>query len=812
MNRGPSTNRSAPGESGGERSGRTASGPPRLRRRSLLARPDVRVALTYLVFASTWIFASDGLIAVFFHDPELLVRISTIKGNAFVFVTTLLLFLLLRLAYGSFSPEPMARLPELRARNVAALILGLGLVVPLIAFGIVRLHGPRVEREALANVSAIAELKADQIESWLSEKRSEADQVAESEGLARSAEAWIRLRDAVHGGRVRERMETLERAHGYALALLDTEGRPVLGTEPELVSAPEWRAPLAEALRTGRAQVSDLYRDPSGLVRLDYVAPLVVRDGQDGQARTVAVMIMRAPVERFLFPLVQRWPTPSASGESLLARRDGANIVFLSQPRHRAVSLLNERVPLDSPDLPMARSIRAGAPIAMEGRDYRGVRVFAATRPVRGADWHLVAKVDRAEVMASLRDLVFWVGLVAAVAVVIVTAVGLLLWKQVQESHRLEVVAEAAEKTRLRQLFYDLPFVGMTLATGRDQRWGEVNDHLCEILGYTREELAQLTWTELTHPEDRAADEAALGRLYRGEVDGYRLEKRFVRKGGEVIDASVDVKRARGAADIILATVEDITEQKQREQEIQRLNADLEARVTERTAALEAANRELETFSYSVSHDFRAPLRAIDGYSRLLAEEHARSLDAEATSFLASIRAGARTMNQLITDILAYSRLERRARRDETIAVRELVLSVLAERAEAIAAAGAKIHVEVPDIEIRADRGGLDMALRNLLDNAVKFSRKAAPPVIEIGCAVEDARIVLSVKDNGIGFDMKLHDRVFELFSRLEREEEYEGTGVGLSMVRRALIRMGGQARAESAPGRGATFFLELPR
>ena len=811
MDRGPSTKRAASGERGAEGSGRTAIGsPPPLRRRPLLARPDVRVALTYLVFASTWIFASDGLIAIFFHDPELLVRISTIKGNAFVFVTTLLLFLLLRLAYGSFSPEPMMRLPELRARNVAALILGLGLVVPLIAFGIVRLHGPRVEREALANVSAIAELETDQIESWLSEKRSEADHVAESEGLARSAEAWIRLRDLAHEERVRERMETLERSHGYALALLDTEGRLALGTEPGLVPAPEWRAPLGEALLTGRAQIVDLYRDASGRIRLDHVAPLMVRDGQGGKARPVAAMILRAPVERFLFPLVQRWPTPSASGESLLARRDGANIVYLSQPRHRAASL--PRIPLDTPDLPMARSIRAGAPVAMEGRDYRGVRVFAAARPVRGASWHLVAKVDRAEVMAPLRDLVFWVGLVAAVAVVIVTAVGLLLWKQAQESHRLEVVAETAEKTRLRQLFYDLPFVGMTLATGRDQRWGEVNDHLCEILGYTREELARLTWAELTHPDDRAADEAALGSLYRGEVDGYRLEKRFVRKGGEVIDASVDVKRARGAADIILATVEDITEQKRREQEIQRLNADLEARVTERTAELEAANRELETFSYSVSHDLRAPLRAIDGYSRLLAEEHTRSLDAEAQSFLASIRAGARAMNQLITDILAYSRLERRARRDETIAVRELVLSVLAERAEAIAAAGAKIHVEVPDIEIRADRGGLDMALRNLLDNAIKFSRKAAPPVIEIGCAVEDARIVLSVKDNGIGFDMKFHDRVFELFSRLERAEEYEGTGVGLSMVRRALLRMGGQARAESAPGRGATFFLELPR
>jgi PAS domain S-box-containing protein len=241
------------------------------------------------------------------------------------------------------------------------------------------------------------------------------------------------------------------------------------------------------------------------------------------------------------------------------------------------------------------------------------------------------------------------------------------------------------------------------------------------------------------------------------------------------------------------------------------LSEELERRVAERTAELDAKNRELETFSYSVSHDLKAPLRAIDGYSRLLLEDHVAGLDEEGRGFLDNVRSAAVQMGRLIDDLLDYSRLDRRRALALRLELRPLVAEVVAGRADEAAARGALLRVDVPAVAVLADRDGLSLALRNLLDNALKFTGGTPGPVVEVGGRVRDATCLLWVRDNGIGFDMRFHDRIFEVFQRLHRAEEYPGTGVGLAMVRRALERMGGRAWAESEPGRGATFFLEVP-
>lgn len=267
-----------------------------------------------------------------------------------------------------------------------------------------------------------------------------------------------------------------------------------------------------------------------------------------------------------------------------------------------------------------------------------------------------------------------------------------------------------------------------------------------------------------------------------------------------------------GRATRFYGSFQDVTERKQAEETIRQLNVALESRVKQRTEELEQANAELKTFTYSVSHDLKAPLRGIDGYSRLLLEEHSQQLDTEGRQLLGNVRKGVRQMNLLIEDLLAYSRMERRRYQCEPVSLVQIVDEVLGEQQQALTTREAAVRVAVADQEVSVDAAGLAMALRNLIGNALKFTPEERKPLIEISSREEDNHIVLSIRDNGVGFDMRFHERIFEIFQRLQRSEEYPGTGIGLAIVHKALQRMGGRVWAESEPGVGSTFHLELPR
>lgn len=336
-----------------------------------------------------------------------------------------------------------------------------------------------------------------------------------------------------------------------------------------------------------------------------------------------------------------------------------------------------------------------------------------------------------------------------------------------------------------------------------------------ELLGVDGATLVarRIDLLDLVHPDDRALVDGSLREsadLGSAWLATFRVP--LARGGERCVEAhSMPVREGDGGVTWHGFLI-DITDRRRAEQQIRSLNVELENRVAERTAELEAKNREMEAFTYSVSHDLKAPLRGIDGYSRLLESDHAGKLDDEGRFFIATIRKATAHMGDLIDDLLAYSRIERGRPRLGPVESGPVVASVVNGAAGEIADAGIALRSQVdPGLVAVGEHDGLVLALRNLLDNAIKFTAGRADRTIEIGARREHGHALFWVRDDGPGFDMRYHDRIFEIFQRLHRAEDYPGTGVGLAIVRKAVERMQGKVWAESAKGAGATFWIQLP-
>ena len=368
------------------------------------------------------------------------------------------------------------------------------------------------------------------------------------------------------------------------------------------------------------------------------------------------------------------------------------------------------------------------------------------------------------------------------------------------------------ERTHLQTLFSTLP--DLVWLKSPEGRFMSYNQRFSSFLGIPSEGILGKTDDDLVGPEmaeyfrqrDRLAIESE-----GGVTNEEWLVESATGRSRLMQTIKTPMRGADGELVGVLGIARDITELREAQDSLRELNLELEQRVVDRTQALSQAMKELESFSYAVSHDLKAPLRGVDGYSKILLDDYGDRLDDQAQRFLRNIRGGVAQMNALIEDLMSYSRMERRSLEASRVDLGEVMQQVLAGRHDEMAAASVRIEGEVPSVVVRADRQGVEMVLRNLLDNAIKFSAEATPPVVTLSVCIEQDNVGLCIRDNGIGFDMKHHERIFEIFQRLHRSEDFAGTGVGLALVRKAMQRMGGRVWAESEPGQGAAFHVEFP-
>lgn len=351
-------------------------------------------------------------------------------------------------------------------------------------------------------------------------------------------------------------------------------------------------------------------------------------------------------------------------------------------------------------------------------------------------------------------------------------------------------------------LFFDMS-VDMLCIAGFDGYFKRLNPAWERTLGWSIEDLLSRPWLDFVHPEDVNSTVAAGDYLMSGRIL-FTFENRYRCKDGSyrwISWSSFPVAER----ELIYAVARDVTDRRRAETELARLNEDLHRTV----ANLELVNHELEAFSYAVSHDLRAPLRAIDGFSAALAEDCGNLLDEAGLGYLARVREAAQRMGRLIDDLLGLSRVSRKAMRRLEVDMSRLAEDIVEELRAG--EPGRSVMIEIaPGLRAEGDPDLLRIALQNLLGNAWKFTGKAPEARIAFRAEFGEGPPVFCVSDNGAGFDMSYSNKLFTPFQRLHRKDEFEGTGIGLATVQRVIRRHGGQIWAESAEGRGAAFYFTL--
>lgn len=670
-----------------------------------------------------------------------------------------------------------------------------------------------IKRESYNNILAIAELKANQISNWRKERLGDAMLVMENPFVAEHAAVFLRNPGAA--GTERQLLQWLrtlyEHFQYHCIFLLDAsaEMRLSVPKEGEVVGA-HVKTFALEAMKQRKAILSDIHRGESGKdIHIDLFAPILLRQGDD--IHSVGVVLMRISPDKFLYPLIQTWPTPSPTAETILVRREGNEVVFLNELRHKKDTALSLRVPVEKTLMPAVRAVMGNEGI-VEGIDYRGVPVFAALLPIPDSPWFMVSKIDEEEVYERIERRAWFVGIIS---VLMIVATGLsigFIWRHQRAGYyKKQYELECERRLYARRYEYLTKHANdIILLTERDGKIIDMNERAVDAYGYEPEEMLRLNLRDLQLSEARELMDGHLKEIE--ACNGMIFESFHQKKDGTIfpVEASSRIIDIDGKQ-YFQSIIRDITERKQTEEELQKYRQQLEKMVKERTAQLEATNKELEAFSYSISHDLRAPLRAIEGFTEILLGQYVTKLDDEGKRIGSVIAGSTKKMNRLIDEILLLSRLGRKEMQYLPIDMKSMANGAYLELADT--GKRQRIDFQLGDLhDASGDSVLIKQVWMNLISNAIKFTSNREQPVISITSKEEGDKVVYCVKDNGAGFDMNYKDKLFGVFQRLHSEKEFAGTGVGLAIVQRIVHRHGGGVWAEGKVNKGAEFCFGLPR
>ncbi|MGD0209639.1 MAG: ATP-binding protein [Desulfomonilia bacterium] len=593
-------------------------------------------------------------------------------------------------------------------------------------------------------------------------------------------------------------MESIMRTHQYYNVSLfnpDLSRRISIPEDNEPVS-PEVTRILSGHQQDCSAQFLDIHHlGKNGSLRLGILIPVPGCISLKGS--NAGYVYLEIDPNDFLFPLIQSWPTPSQTAETLLVRREGNDVIYLNKLRHIKNSALILRSPISRKDLPAARAV-LGYEGVMEGYDYRGKAVLAFLKKIPDSPWFMVAKVDREEIYAPIRTAAFIITLVISL-MIIGSGSFIGMWYRGRQSgmFRRQLMLEQ-ERSILADRVSLLAKHANDVIFLLDQDWRilEANDRAIEIYGYSLEELQRMHLYDLRTAETKADFDQQVEPI-KNQGDAI-VETIHQRKDGTTLPVESSERLVKiGGETYIMDIIRDITGRKKAEEEVIKVMVDLER-----------SNKELEQFAYVASHDLQEPLRMVSSFTQLLAKRYGDKLDQDARDYIDFAVKGSNRMQRMIQDLLNYSRVVTRGKEPVPTDMNKVLDETLANLHMTISESGASVtHDALP--VVMADHSQLVQVFQNLIGNAIKF-RRDDPLLIHVSAGTIGDEWVFSVKDNGMGIEPQYFERIFVLFERLHAGETYRGTGIGLALCKRIIQRLGGRIWVESEPTRGSTFYFTL--